>query len=181
MLTERQIAYAANDAIVSLQIFLALVLGKLESKRKVDIHEHLKTERSTSIPQQSNSDSTTVSPDFVSYVFDQKSCHVSVACNTQVTDQSLTFSDEFIKQAMSLCQGLSDLAFKEKWANDKSKKLSSQRYKVCEEKGMKAKSETLSVRKKPYYENCYLLAPDGTVLGTCDKGKAIWYVSRSLG
>lgn len=35
--------------------------------------------------------------------------------------------------------------------------------------------------KKPVYENCKLLAPDGFCLANCDRKKAEWYVERNLG
>ncbi|XP_011498091.1 PREDICTED: exonuclease 3'-5' domain-containing protein 2 [Ceratosolen solmsi marchali] len=40
---------------------------------------------------------------------------------------------------------------------------------------------TVSARNKPLYDNCYLQAPDGEVLCTCDKKKAEWYISKQLG
>lgn len=32
----------------------------------------------------------------------------------------------------------------------------------------------------PLYDNCYLQAPDGELLCTCDTKKALWYVQRDL-
>lgn len=40
---------------------------------------------------------------------------------------------------------------------------------------------TVPTRNKPLYHNCYLQAPDGETLCTCDKKKAEWYVSKELG
>ncbi|KAF4529718.1 hypothetical protein B566_EDAN015347 [Ephemera danica] len=39
---------------------------------------------------------------------------------------------------------------------------------------------SLSVRQKPLYDNCAILAPDGEVLCTCTKAKALWYLSKGL-
>ena len=36
-------------------------------------------------------------------------------------------------------------------------------------------------RNKPLYHNCYLQAPDGDILCTCDRKKAEWYVTKELG
>ncbi|XP_051942544.1 exonuclease 3'-5' domain-containing protein 2 [Hippocampus zosterae] len=38
-----------------------------------------------------------------------------------------------------------------------------------------------SARKSPLYDNCYLHAPDGQPLCTCDKKKAKWYLDRGIG
>lgn len=38
-----------------------------------------------------------------------------------------------------------------------------------------------ATRKEPLYHNCYLEAPDGETLCTCDRKKAEWYVSKNLG
>lgn len=40
---------------------------------------------------------------------------------------------------------------------------------------------SIPARNKPLYHNCYLQAPDGETLCTCDKKKAEWYVSKQLG
>ncbi|CAL7938298.1 unnamed protein product [Xylocopa violacea] len=39
----------------------------------------------------------------------------------------------------------------------------------------------IPTRNKPLYHNCYLQAPDGETLCTCDRKKAEWYVSKGLG
>ena len=36
-------------------------------------------------------------------------------------------------------------------------------------------------RKSPLYDNCFLHAPDGQPLCTCDKKKATWYLSKGIG
>ncbi|XP_066581261.1 exonuclease 3'-5' domain-containing protein 2 [Prorops nasuta] len=45
----------------------------------------------------------------------------------------------------------------------------------------KDKLSNLPTRVKPLYDNCYLQAPDGEVLCTCDSKKAEWYISKGLG
>ncbi|XP_051156640.1 exonuclease 3'-5' domain-containing protein 2 [Leptopilina boulardi] len=39
----------------------------------------------------------------------------------------------------------------------------------------------IPARNKPLYHNCYLQAPDGDTLCTCDRKKAEWYVAKELG
>uniref|UniRef100_A0A673FF15 Exonuclease 3'-5' domain-containing protein 2 n=1 Tax=Sinocyclocheilus rhinocerous TaxID=307959 RepID=A0A673FF15_9TELE len=38
-----------------------------------------------------------------------------------------------------------------------------------------------SARKSPLYDNCFLHAPDGQPLCTCDKKKANWYLEKGIG
>lgn len=66
---------------------------------------------------------------------------------------------------------------------------SSQSRENCEEKpskqyllsnGYPAKGQ-VPTRYKPLYHNCYLEAPDGETLCTCDRKKADWYVMKELG
>ncbi|XP_043998797.1 exonuclease 3'-5' domain-containing protein 2 isoform X1 [Gambusia affinis] len=38
-----------------------------------------------------------------------------------------------------------------------------------------------SARKSPLYDNCFLYAPDGQPLCTCDKKKALWYLDKGIG
>ncbi|XP_029983244.1 exonuclease 3'-5' domain-containing protein 2 isoform X1 [Sphaeramia orbicularis] len=38
-----------------------------------------------------------------------------------------------------------------------------------------------STRKSPLYDNCFLYAPDGQPLCTCDKKKAKWYLDKGIG
>lgn len=38
-----------------------------------------------------------------------------------------------------------------------------------------------SARKSPLYDNCFLQAPDGQPLCTCDKKKAKWYLDKEIG
>ncbi|XP_065695456.1 exonuclease 3'-5' domain-containing protein 2 isoform X2 [Patagioenas fasciata] len=38
-----------------------------------------------------------------------------------------------------------------------------------------------SARKSPLYDNCFLHAPDGQPLCTCDRKKAQWYVDKGIG
>lgn len=48
-------------------------------------------------------------------------------------------------------------------------------------KGKPVKSRYSKPRQKPMYDNCQLVAPDGELLCSCDKGKAEWYIYKGLG
>ncbi|XP_028839877.1 exonuclease 3'-5' domain-containing protein 2 isoform X2 [Denticeps clupeoides] len=45
----------------------------------------------------------------------------------------------------------------------------------------KAPGVSHSARKSPLYDNCFLYAPDGQPLCTCDKKKAKWYLDKGIG
>ncbi|KAK7110101.1 exonuclease 3'-5' domain-containing protein 2-like [Littorina saxatilis] len=45
----------------------------------------------------------------------------------------------------------------------------------------KQNGDAYSVRKRPLWDNCELLAPDGQLLCTCDTRKAAWYITKGLG
>ncbi|GLH01033.1 Werner Syndrome-like exonuclease [Gryllus bimaculatus] len=47
-------------------------------------------------------------------------------------------------------------------------------------KATKALPRAFCTRQTPLYHNCFMQAPDGAVLCTCDKKKAVWYVSKNL-
>lgn len=46
---------------------------------------------------------------------------------------------------------------------------------------MTPKISSIPTRKEPLYHNCYLQAPDGETLCTCDRKKAEWYIAKGLG
>ena len=48
-------------------------------------------------------------------------------------------------------------------------------------RGINGTTSNIPARNKPLYHNCYLQAPDGETLCTCDRKKAEWYVSKELG
>ncbi|XP_043466914.1 exonuclease 3'-5' domain-containing protein 2 [Leptopilina heterotoma] len=47
--------------------------------------------------------------------------------------------------------------------------------------GSTSNKNSIPARNKPLYHNCYLQAPDGDTLCTCDRKKAEWYVAKELG
>lgn len=40
--------------------------------------------------------------------------------------------------------------------------------------------KSYSTRQQPLYDNCRLQAPDGQLLSTCDRKKAVWYMEKNL-
>ncbi|KAM9432437.1 exonuclease 3'-5' domain-containing protein 2-like [Salvelinus alpinus] len=101
-------------------------------------------------------------------------------------------------QLANRCQGLIDTPFRE-WGEGedgerrrKSKKLRQPTLESSEigdqqvpdpRKNNKRKPLGVgySARKTPLYDNCFLHAPDGQPLCTCDKRKAQWYLDKGLG
>ncbi|PIK36013.1 putative exonuclease 3'-5' domain-containing protein 2 [Apostichopus japonicus] len=89
----------------------------------------------------------------------------------------------------ALCQGLVDAKFKgtfmshicnDKNHNGKGKKKKKE-VQTLEQLREKPLSKVYIARKEPLYDNCKLVSPDGTLLCTCDRGKAEWYVNKDIG
>ncbi|KAL6262820.1 hypothetical protein P5V15_005610 [Pogonomyrmex californicus] len=52
---------------------------------------------------------------------------------------------------------------------------------VLDKNTINDRKNAIPTRIKPLYHNCYLQAPDGDVLCTCDRKKAEWYITKNLG
>ncbi|KAK3095681.1 hypothetical protein FSP39_017541 [Pinctada imbricata] len=156
-LSKEQIEYAALDAIVGVDIFMTLILAKMTG-HKPEISEAQMAEYMT--------------------------------------------NEQFWAAANSLCQGIVDIQYKSSGSKSTSKppslapvvnKSTNASWKPTlsskeqflkdtgtnEEKLMK-QSRAYVVRKRPLYYNCYLVAPDGQMLCTCDIRKVEWYISKGL-
>ncbi|KAM8921632.1 exonuclease 3'-5' domain-containing protein 2 [Pelodytes ibericus] len=95
------------------------------------------------------------------------------------------------------CQGLIDTPFKGKSVGfvngnvsggSRTRKEASDEHSVQNSQGRdprKNKRKQLGVgysaRKSPLYDNCFLHAPDGQPLCTCDRKKAQWYLDKGIG
>jgi hypothetical protein len=85
---------------------------------------------------------------------------------------------------LQFCDKFTDISFKNKLAQmnldpatgSNGNKLLSKQQKNID----KMLKRTYVVRGTHLYDNCYLQAPDGTLLCTCDKSKALWYVEKGL-
>lgn len=51
----------------------------------------------------------------------------------------------------------------------------------CKTNNSTIRKNNVPTRNKPLYHNCYLQAPDGEILCTCDRKKAEWYLTKGLG
>ncbi|XP_064421278.1 exonuclease 3'-5' domain-containing protein 2 [Latimeria chalumnae] len=110
-------------------------------------------------------------------------------------------SESSLKVMLAKCQGLVDIPFKGKGdggeeANRDSnvpqkkrdKKLGAnntatndQPVKDPRRNKRKPLGAGYSARKSPLYDNCFLHAPDGQPLCTCDRKKAQWYLDKGIG
>lgn len=73
-----------------------------------------------------------------------------------------------------ICQKYADIGFKQK-----SRKVAGDIPKESKLKDVRV-SKRYVLRSKPLYQNCFLQAPDGDLLCTCDNKKALWYVDKGL-
>jgi len=88
--------------------------------------------------------------------------------------ESLPDDESLWKTARSMCQGLVDVPF--------SSNLKGGGVPVSKPpKPHKSdRPPAYAMRQRPLYDNCRLLAPDGTPLCTCDVRKAQWYLWKEL-
>ncbi|XP_060684308.1 exonuclease 3'-5' domain-containing protein 2 [Hemiscyllium ocellatum] len=107
------------------------------------------------------------------------------------------------KQMLARCQGLIDVPFKGKMGSSRGEDgtgdVNSQQRRRNKKLGANQKSAShlntpdprktqhkplgvgYSARKSPLYDNCFLHAPDGQPLCTCDRKKAQWYIDKGIG
>ncbi|KAM4013258.1 exonuclease 3'-5' domain-containing protein 2 [Anomaloglossus baeobatrachus] len=94
---------------------------------------------------------------------------------------------------LSKCQGLVDVPFKGKnVVNGDLNIIPRQKPGLIEQSSYNSQGDPrkkqkkplgvgYSVRKSPLYDNCFLHAPDGQPLCTCDRKKAQWYLDKGIG
>ncbi|XP_075980451.1 exonuclease 3'-5' domain-containing 2 isoform X2 [Anticarsia gemmatalis] len=78
-----------------------------------------------------------------------------------------------------LCRRLADRKYKAR-KNNNNNKAKSKEPKVGKDGVVMSKRYPNATRSKPLYHNCFLQAPDGELLCTCDSKKALWYVEKEL-
>lgn len=86
----------------------------------------------------------------------------------------------FCQRASSLCQGVTDLAFRDK----KGPVITKEKDNKKEDSGEildRKPYKRGTIRKSPLYMNCMLAAPDGSRLCTLDRKKADWYIEKGIG
>ena len=152
ILTERQVRYAASDAIAGLCIFERMVEMKLSKEKNA--HESL-SRVCLEAPPRNLPNSDTAPP-----------------LDTPYSDGILT-SSEGIQCAMALCKGIVDVAVKNADAQ-----LSASPW--HHGSLIPRRTYAYSARTQPLYDNCQLKAPDGTLLANVEKRKMNWYLERNL-
>lgn len=86
-----------------------------------------------------------------------------------------------------LPNGVIDTRFKAQPINSSVKQINNKIQKIpkcLQDSKINSNAEyknSIPTRNKPLYHNCYLQAPDGDTLCTCDRKKAEWYVLKGLG
>ncbi len=79
------------------------------------------------------------------------------------------------------------LSLKSRWTRDpqgmreESRLLNNGNHVNPRKVARKAKVADSNVPKKPVYENCRIMAPDGELLCNCDRRKIDWYLKKNLG
>lgn len=143
----------------------------------------------------SNWDADEFTQDQVFYA--ARDAQVSVALFLQLLGFFSLGSSPAWASLLSKCQGLIDVPFKGKGVANgdvnggtRQKKevlfeQSSQNFPGRDRDPRRNKKKALgvgySVRKSPLYDNCFLHAPDGQPLCTCDRKKAQWYLDKGIG
>lgn len=88
------------------------------------------------------------------------------------------------KSISSMCQGIIDMYPDMKQlttTNSSPKKATKNSKGVFDNLEERPLSRAYKTRKSVMYHNCRLLAPDDTLLCTCDKRKAMWYIGKEIG
>uniref|UniRef100_A0A8C2CFN4 Exonuclease 3'-5' domain-containing protein 2 n=1 Tax=Cyprinus carpio TaxID=7962 RepID=A0A8C2CFN4_CYPCA len=104
--------------------------------------------------------------------------------------------DSMFVQLASCCQGLVDVPFRARYNGEgeegerrrrsrkstvESPESGDQQVPDPRRNKRKPLGVGYSARKSPLYDNCFLHAPDGQPLCTCDKKKAKWYLEKGIG
>ncbi|XP_068628735.1 exonuclease 3'-5' domain-containing protein 2 [Battus philenor] len=82
-----------------------------------------------------------------------------------------------------ICFKYADISFKTKHTaktKNESMKKEKEGKQVKDNLKIISKRYPYATRSKPLYHNCFLVAPDGELLCTCDTKKAEWYVEKEL-
>ncbi|XP_072283836.1 exonuclease 3'-5' domain-containing protein 2 [Pyxicephalus adspersus] len=141
----------------------------------------------------SNWDAEEFTQDQVFYA--ARDAQVSVALFLHLLGFFTTNSSPHWGSMLSKCQGLIDVPFKGKGiANGEVNGGQGQKKEgLCEQSIQNSQGRDprrnkkkplgvgYSVRKSPLYDNCFLHAPDGQPLCTCDRKKAQWYLDKAIG
>ena len=181
-LSRKQILYAAKDAIVSLEIFYALILlRKVRRKQSVDaLDNSFESEVDfLKVLHQIQQD-----PSSACFYYSHVKDSLNDLDAILTTDTIRTFASKALTElAYSLCQGIVDIKHKPKIVMDSAinRKVSSRAYSTKSSVNKTPKPYKHQCREKPLYENCFLLGPDKQVLATVNRTKAEWYLHKNIG
>uniref|UniRef100_A0A8C1EY10 Exonuclease 3'-5' domain-containing protein 2 n=1 Tax=Cyprinus carpio carpio TaxID=630221 RepID=A0A8C1EY10_CYPCA len=129
-------------------------------------------------------------------VYAAHDAQISVALFFHLLGMNTAEGDSTFVQLASCCQGLVDVPFRARYNGEgeegERKRRSRKSTVESPESGdqqvpdpRRNKRKPLGVgysaRKSPLYDNCFLHAPDGQPLCTCDKKKAKWYLEKGIG
>jgi len=183
LLSKAQVLYAAKDAIVSLEIFYALILLRKVNRHSLSIlPSSFNTTREKFRNITTSSSSSLLDSNFYSYLHSTdliSDINISPSLDFHLTKPSPWLSE----LAYSLCQGIVDVNHKYRPPIPSSKKVPNLQSSRAFSTGKTPNSKQYKhqCRDKPLYENCFLLAPDNRVLATVNHSKAQWYVHKGLG
>ncbi|XP_066278735.1 exonuclease 3'-5' domain-containing protein 2-like [Branchiostoma lanceolatum] len=152
-LSENQVKYAANDALVSVDIFTTFLKWKLQQNASNDPSEkNLRTA-------------------------------VKAMCQGLV---DVPFSDKGGRKRTTRSKARTlqhvdneEIGFSQTHDENERGEIHGQQNHGKGPTTRKVKGYT--VRRSPFYHNCQLRAPDGTLLSTIDRKKVQWYLQRGLG
>ncbi|XP_042598821.1 exonuclease 3'-5' domain-containing protein 2 isoform X1 [Cyprinus carpio] len=129
-------------------------------------------------------------------VYAAHDAQISVALFFHLLGMNTAEGESTFVQLASCCQGLVDVPFRARYNGEgeegERKRRSRKSTVESPESGdqqvpdpRRNKRKPLGVgysaRKSPLYDNCFLHAPDGQPLCTCDKKKAKWYLEKGIG
>ncbi|KPJ17820.1 Exonuclease 3'-5' domain-containing protein 2 [Papilio machaon] len=80
----------------------------------------------------------------------------------------------------NICWKYADIGFKNKHTSKLGSEIKKDKEGKLTKDSVVSKRYPHATRSKPLYHNCFLVAPDGELLCTCDTKKAEWYVDKGL-
>ncbi|XP_060076578.1 exonuclease 3'-5' domain-containing protein 2-like [Ylistrum balloti] len=171
ILSSRQKEYAADDAIVAVDIFTHLVLAKLLNRR----------------PDADSMQSDVFVNESRFWRTSRSLCQGVVDANYKHTPNAGT-RNKPSRMYKKLVKVLTDREKQDEKSDGEMDDDVSSEAELSEEMNqqstslVQAKKEGKSymTRQRPLYDNCLLLAPDGDLLCSCDVKKAAWYLERGL-
>ena len=180
-LSRKQILYAAKDAIVSLEIFYALVLlRRVRRKQNVDALNGLfESEVDFHKILQGFKDSSSA----CFYYSHMKDSLTDLDAILPIETTRTSPSKALTELAYSLCQGIVDIKHKPKLIMNQGVQQKAASRGLSTKTGLDktAKRYKHQCRDKPLYENCFLIGPQKQVLATVNRTKAEWYLHKNIG